>query len=272
MKYREYQPHTLLRPYISCIWTLEEKVDPANFHPTVERILPDGQMEMIFHLGECFYQLSDGKKNRQVRSFIYGQLSQFLDLLPSSDTHLIAFRFFPFGLAPFVPISPKEFQQEYIPLDILYGQAGKDLEEQVNCATSIESAIHTIEQFLLKSMLRFHQPDPFIEHISKLIINSKGCGDIQDIIRSYNISPRHFQRKFLEITGTKSKTLARITRLQNALQLSQSKPEWSLTEISLATGYFDQAHFIRDFKRFAGMSPGQYFKHSYQLNEQFVSS
>lgn len=271
MKYREYQPHTQLRPYVSCIWTLEEKVDHANFHPSVERILPDGQMEMIFHLGDCFYQVSEGKKKRQARSFIYGQLSQFLDLVPSADTRLIAFRFFPFGLAPFVPISPKEFQQEHISLEILYGQAGREVEEQVNCATNTESAIHIIEQFLLNSMARFHRPDPFIEHISRLIINSKGCGDIKDIIRSYNISPRHFQRKFLEITGTKSKTLARITRLQHALQLSQSKPEWTLTDISLATGYFDQAHFIRDFKRFAGMSPGQYFKQANQLNEQFVS-
>lgn len=272
MHYQEYPPKAALSPYVSCIWTLADKVEQATFTPTIERILPDGQMEMIFHLGDRFHQVLDGNKILQARSFIYGQLHQFLDLLPPANTRIIAFRFYPFGLSPFLPLSPKELQQAHISLEELYGRAGKELEDRVNYADSVQSAIAVVEQFLVDRLGKARLQDPFIAHISELIIRSRGVGDIQDIIQSYKVSPRHFQRKFLAITGTKPKTLARITRLQNALQLAQQRPHWNLTELSLATGYFDQSHFIRDFKRFAGMSPGKFFQQAYQLNDQFVGS
>lgn len=270
MHYQEFSPHLILSPYISCIWTLDDHSDTCNFQPKIERILPDGQMEMIFHLGEPFQQVVGQERILQSRSFIYGQLHHFLDLSPSIQSKILAFRFHPAGLAPFLPISPKEFQQTSISLEALYGRAGKELEEQVNSSSSIKEAIQVVEAFLINRLRKSDLQDPFIVHISELIIRSGGKGDIQDIIKTYRISPRHFQRRFLEITGTRSKTLARITRLQSAMQLAQQQPYSNLTTLSLAAGYFDQAHFIRDFKGFAGMSPRQFFQQAYQLNDQFI--
>lgn len=272
MFYQAYQVCPILRPYVHCIWTLEERSSPSSYIPEVERILPDGQMEMIFHLGDSFQKLENGKRVYQARSFLYGQLHQYLDLIPPVHTKIIAIRFLPFGLYPFVPISPKEFQQRQIELADLYGQAGKELEERVNEAGQTESAIKIIEDFLIRQLALFKSPDPLVLHITGMIMQSQGLGEIQDFIRSHKISPRHFQRRFLEITGTKSKTLSRILRVQRALRLVQQHPTFNLREIGFAAGYFDQAHFVRDFKGIAGMSPGQFFRHQHELNEQFVGS
>ena len=270
MQYQEFQPTKALRSYVNCIWTLEDRVPMGQYCPKIERILPDGQMEMIFHLGGRFFQKDQDQERIQARRFLYGQLHQYLDLIPSSDTKIIAIRFLPCGVFPFVPISPKDFQAQQISLLDLFGKSGVELEEQVNEAPNIPSAIRIIEAFLLRQLVRFSRPDPLIVHISEVIRHSGGIGDIKDILRSYKISPRHFQRKFLEVTGTKSKTLARITRLQKAMRLIQDQPSSTLTEIGLRAGYFDQAHFIRDFKGFAGQSPRQFFTQQNQLNEQFV--
>lgn len=271
MLYREYQPSPALQPYVQCFWTLEDQVASSLYRPIVERILPDGQMEMIFHLGDIFQQVENGKGSLQARSFLYGQLHQYLDLIPSAHAKIIAVRFLPFGLYPFVPLSPKEFQQRQIDLIDLYGSAGRELEEKVNEAEETQSAITIIEEFLTQQLANRKSPDPLVLYTTQLIMQRAGKGEIQDIIRSYKISPRHFQRRFLEVTGTKSKTLARIARLQKTMQLIQDWPSSTLTEIGHAAGYFDQAHFVRDFKAFAGQSPREFLKSQYALNEHFSS-
>lgn len=272
MLYQEYQACLQLRPYIRCIWTLEAQSNGNAFNPTTERILPDGQMEIIFHLGGSFRQLVEEKEKPQEKSFLYGQLHHFLDLIPVHDAKIIGIRFLPHGLYPFTPISPMEFQQQQISLQDLFGSIGREWEEQVNTARDTATAISIIEAFLLKQLAYFPPPDPLIVHISDLIREGRGIGKIKDILRPYRISSRHFQRKFLEITGTKPKTLARIARLQKAIHLAQHQPLYTLTEIGAAAGYFDQAHFIRDFKGFAGQSPRQFFRQQNALNEQFVSA
>lgn len=272
MQYQEFQPAPALRSYVNCIWTLEDHKPMGQYLPKIERILPDGQMEMIFHLGDRFLQKDQDEERTQAGSFLYGQIHQYLDLIPSAHAKIIAIRFRPYGLFPFVPLSPKDFQQQQISLLDLFGKIGVELEERVNEALNTSSAIRIIEAFLLSQLVCFSKPDPLIVHVSEVIMCSGGVGDIKDILRSYKISPRHFQRKFLEVTGTKSKTLARITRLQRAIQLVKDQPFSSLTEIGLTAGYFDQAHFIRDFKDFAGQSPRQFFKQQNQLNEQFGST
>ncbi len=272
MQYQEFQPIPALRSYVNCFWTLEDRVPIGQYAPKIERILPDGQMEVIFHLGGRFLQKDQGVERAQARSFLYGQLHQYLDLIPSADAKIIAVRFRPYGLFPFVSLSPKEFQAQQISLLDLFGRSGQELEEQVNEAPSISSAVHIIEAFLLRQLAKCSRPDPLIVHVSDIISQNGGIGDIKDIIRSYKISPRHFQRKFLEVTGTKPKTLARIARLQKAIRLVQHQPFSTLTDVSLAAGYFDQAHFNRDFKRFAGQSPRQFFLQQNELNEQFTGS
>lgn len=272
MQYQEFRPIAALRPYVNCIWTLEDRVPIGQYAPKVERILPDGQMEVIFHLGSRFLHKDKDTERVQARSFLYGQLHQYVDLIPSANAKIIAIRFRPYGLFPFVSLSPKEFQAQQIGLQDLFGNSGRELEEQVNEATDTSSAVSIIEAFLLRQLINFSAPDPLIVHVSEVITQSGGLGDIKDIIRSYKISPRHFQRKFLEVTGTKSKTLARITRLQKAIRLAQHQSFSTLTELSLAAGYYDQAHFIRDFKSFAGQTPRRFFQQQHELNEQFIGS
>ena len=68
------------------------------------------------------------------------------------------------------------------------------------------------------------------------------------------------------------KQLARVARLQAALKMIQQKKFNSLTEIAYENGYFDQAHFIKDFREFTGISPKSFFADNLKLSALFVAA
>jgi AraC-like DNA-binding protein len=94
----------------------------------------------------------------------------------------------------------------------------------------------------------------------KYTVHAKNLPKVRDLASHFNLSERQFERKFSEYAGMSPKRFMRIVRFENACNLYRNKLEKSLTEIAYECGYFDQSHFIRDFKTFSGYEPGQYFR------------
>src|SRR5688572_23083675 len=108
MDYQVFEPSAALRSFIKCFWTLEAEAVPL---PVRQRVVPDGCMEMIIHFGDRFHQyLEDGSRILQPQSFLFGQITRFLEIVPSGVTGVVAARFFPEGLTPFIdcPVSSLE--------------------------------------------------------------------------------------------------------------------------------------------------------------------
>lgn len=269
MFYREYPPPPSLAPYIKCFWVLESGSDyqagPA------EQVLPDGCMEMVFHYGEEFHQYQIGQLHRQPRSLLYGQITRFIELIPAMQVAMIAVRFHPWGLYPFLGLSPQEFTNECIDLHDLFGQDSRDLEDQILNANSQTQRLRHLQHFLQQQLSRYQQIDPLIGQIGNTLIQQGGKLEINEILQTFTISPRHFQRKFLRVTGLQSKMLSRIIRFQHSLQLAEAPSINNLTELAYQSGYFDQAHFIRDFKAFTGYTPKVYFKQEHLFTDYFIS-
>ena len=92
----------------------------------------------------------------------------------------------------------------------------------------------------------------------RTILTQKGLVNIRDLSEQYFRSHRQFERKFKEHTGFTAKTFSRIVRF-NSLMQRQLNTQSSLTQIALEFGYYDQSHFINDFRAFSGYSPRTYF-------------
>jgi|WetSurMetagenome_2_1015567.scaffolds.fasta_scaffold185651_2 transcriptional regulator GlxA family with amidase domain len=82
---------------------------------------------------------------------------------------------------------------------------------------------------------------------------------VSELAKTHNISSRHLERKFREYSGMPPKLYSRIARFQRAVRSYGSTTHGSLTSLALDCGYYDQSHFIHEFKTFSGYSPGQYF-------------
>jgi AraC-like DNA-binding protein len=98
-----------------------------------------------------------------------------------------------------------------------------------------------------------HAPNAVQRTIAALA-DTHGLADLDFFSRAASLSPRQFRRRCLEESGLTPKHLCRILRFRRALNLaSRHKQDWA--DIAAETGYFDQAHLIRDFREFTGQTP-----------------
>ncbi len=104
------------------------------------------------------------------------------------------------------------------------------------------------------------------------IIRAKGQTSIDSLIRNIGISGRQLERKFNRLVGLTPKTFSRILRFQNVLNLLNRNHFQVLTTLGLECGFYDQAHFIHEFKEFTGQSPTAYFSKEHKMTAFFTSS
>lgn len=270
MHYRTYSPHPLLAPYIKCYWSMEQDADASQ---SPERVFPDGCTELVFHLGDLFKKyVREDIAALQPRSFIHGQIKAYMLLAATGKTGIFSVRFHPNGLKPFTAFSQQELTSDTVGLADCWGREGDVLEDQVLNAANHEQRIVLLERFLIGQLRRRKEgTDLLIDHCVAAIVRGAGHISINALAAGLNIGRRHLERRFLTSVGLSPKSFSRITRFQHTLALIERRRHTPLTTIAYAGGFYDQAHFIKDFKTFTGLNPGQYFSADLQLAKSFCA-
>lgn len=267
LDYQEILPPPLLKDYVKCFWILEDKNSAQG---QVDRILPDGCMELIFHFGDHFNRYFSKKSEKQPRSFLFGQLTTFIQIGPSGKTGIIAARFYPHGANAFLNFPVSEITNHSVDIRSLFGIEGGELEERIITANTNPERIQILQDFLIKKLYQYRKDDTVIKECIREITATKGDIKIESLSQNLNISQRQLERKFASTVGLNPKYLGRIIRFNNIFKLVQKKEINSLTMLSHESGYYDQAHFIRDFKQFTGLNPKVYFRGEHSLSKLFV--
>jgi len=272
MHYTEYLPSPVLQPYVRCIWVLESTDHICN--RSFDRILPDGCTELIFHFATPFEKKEKGLALAQSPCFLYGQLSTYIELRPVSHTSVLGVRFHPYGLSAF-SFLPQHFLTDQ-PTDIneLFSHPDKDIHEQLYETNNIGDRVIMINDFLTANLLldvKGFQAGHIkgIQYAVQQIKQTRGAGKINTISEKLNISNRELERRFRKYIGLSPKQLSKTFRFQEVLQ--KKYLAYSLTDIAHLSGYYDQSHFIRDFKSFSGMHPGGFFKMENSFSDFFIT-
>lgn len=153
------------------------------------------------------------------------------------------------------------------PLHLLFGEVAplKDLsdfnelaeiEDKLCGANTNLERIRIIEQFLISKLYNY-QTDPLIEKALHLIDDNKGFIKIKELTNELFISIDAFEKRFRNKVGASPKQICKTIRMNNAINSLQNS---TLTETALETGYYDQAHFTKDFKLFTGQTPTDFRK------------
>jgi AraC-like DNA-binding protein len=264
MHYQLYAPQAALSGFVRAYWSLEGQELPGSR----QRVFPDGCIELVFHYGDLFSKYHPGETVLQPRSFIHGQLTRFIEIGGNGCVGVFSVRFHPHGLRPFIDVDLAEISNANIPLKEIWGAAGDELEDQVLNAGSNEQRVQIIERFLRERMLR----KPIATAVQNglvMIDRKKGILPIHELSLELNIGQRQFERQFLSAVGLTPKQYARITRFQHTLFLAGQNRFHSLTELAYSAGFYDQAHFIKDFRELSGLSPKQYFSEQLPLVKFF---
>lgn len=270
MHYQTYPPLPHLAPLIKCFWSLESSATPE---PEKQTIIPDGCMELIIHYGDLYQQFQeDGSTFIQPRSFVFGQLSDTLKIAPTGHTGIIAARFHPDGFMPLATIPLAAMENRAVPLSELFGEEGDLLEKTVLTASTQAERIQHIETFLLARLNKLEVLDRIVKSSIEILISQAGQVRVEEMAEKLNINRRKLERKFSANVGLSPKQLSKIIRLQAALKQLNQHTELSLTELAYQNGYFDQSHFIKDFKAFTGISPKQFYADHLQLSTLFIGT
>lgn len=270
MNYTQYDAVEELRSFVKCYWSLESTANPV---PERQRIVPDGCMEMIFHYGDLYQQYAaDGQATLQPRCFVFGQITVPLEIAPTGVSGIIAARFQPDGFFPFSSIPLPAMNDRAVPLTELFGAEGLSLEEQVLQSPSNKERIQIIESFLLKKL----EAEDAILRVSRsaveALLESRGQNTIHELAAQLQVNRRQLERKFSTATGMSPKQYSKVLRLQHAFKLIGQGTFHNLTELALEAGYYDQAHFVKDFREFTGVSPRQFYADSLQMSALFTQA
>jgi len=111
--------------------------------------------------------------------------------------------------------------------------------------------------------------DSSVFYLSQLLHDQPSEHSIYAGYQTMGYSERHLRRKFQQWTGWSPKKMSAILRLQRLLKLQKQKRFYNLTQLALASGYYDQAHFNRDFKQIVGTTPSQFFANTDPWSRNF---
>ncbi|WP_177230310.1 helix-turn-helix transcriptional regulator [Chitinophaga sp. CF118] len=237
---------------------------------TSHRMFPDGNTGMVFHYGTPFIQYDDSQKVTHPRSFIYGQVSKFHNVVAENVGVLIVV-FQPYGAYSLLGIPAHELTDEIISLQDLWGREAVELQEKVLHADNHLTRICLIEKFLTNKLSNCAMPDGVVEKTVQLIYQFHGQVTMGQLGTLLHTGERNLERKFRESIGVSPKHFSNTIRLQYFLRLLRNKSQdENLTTLAYESGYYDQAHLIREFKKQVGITPRKYLSDTRLLAVNFI--
>lgn len=254
MDYQTYQPHPDLSSLVNFYWTLEV---PSDVNAQKQRIVPDGCIEMAFILGDDIKRfISEDEYILQPRAMVLGQTIAPFYIQPVGYVNTFAVTFYPYGFANFISEPIKNLVNKETPLSALFGEApAMDLEQNMIQAESTNERIKLVEDFLFARLKDNMTIDNIVKATIDVLLLTKGRISINSIVKQDLSKRRQLERKFAKQIGISPKQLGKVIRLQSALKILLNEDSQNLTNIAYQSEYYDQAHFVKDFKEFTGVSP-----------------
>jgi AraC-like DNA-binding protein len=255
MNYQQYKPPIWLSGIVQYYWTLEGTIPDQQMY--IHRTLANFCPELIFHFGGAFDELTrDNQMESTFLTGIHGQTDRIRRFTAKKRYGIFSVLLQPYAIPIIFGISSSEIKNELIDLVSLLGQDGKDITEQMMGAKNNAERLGFINRFLESRIREFKRPE--IVNSVHNIIAKKGMVNVNSLANQASYSQRQFERNFKDETGFTPKTFSRIVRFKSLVHLYK-KGSSTLTHAAYEFGYYDQAHFIQDFKQFSGYNPHAYF-------------
>lgn len=262
------EPSFELKPYLQSFWTVKFDKFPFDF-PL--RILSDGNSGLVISFASNFSLEINNKKSickDKITFFPPSKYSSFvksdsnIDVIGIRFNSASVYRFFEKDISSFSDISYLIKNDSKWQVDSLYQKLIQNL--------TIKEKINIIELFLLDIIKTSKKANSYwiFDFINK-IHEKKGNINIEDLCEEFNLNSRHVQRRFKIEVGLSVKAYARIIRIQDSKDTISSLNIESLTSLSYEKGFFDQSHFINEFKYFMEETPSEYLKKKQKMAKKY---
>lgn len=256
MNYQEYIPSDALRNYVKCYYVFE--TDGQQI--ISDHAFATGCIEVMFNLHGSHWKTEvRGKFIQTSRVELWGQIIRPLPLRLAGKSLMLGIRFHPMGASLFLNDDVSLFNDQVADLRSVMGATLDELYQQLQDAHHIKARINLLETFV-HSRIALAAKRKDMSMLVKMVMNELTMDDffdnIDNVASRYGITSRYLQKVFRQHTGLTPKLFSKINRFQKSLALIGNS-DMSLTSIAYQSGYFDQSHFIREFRTFTGNTPSR---------------
>jgi AraC-like DNA-binding protein len=254
MIYREFPASPLLRPYVERLWLL----DGDSPSPSADAILPDGRAEIIVHAGDPFVRVhADEAASRQAAVLVSGQLTRAIHVAPAGVTCVAGARFRPGGLHALLGVPQHELTDRVIPHADVDCTLGRALYDDACGRPRGADVVDALDRTLCRVAARLTRSRiDAIDRATALAARHEGLVRVRDLAAGAGLGRRQLERAFRDRVGVSPKFFLRVMRFQavlGALGTQAADRRWA--ELALAHGFYDQSHFVNDFRAFTGAPP-----------------
>ncbi|NLD99483.1 MAG: AraC family transcriptional regulator [Fibrobacter sp.] len=225
----------------------------------LERVIPTENIQLMFHYRNPFLVYDQNTTfKKQPRSIISGLSNSFTDVSTCGEAGVVFVSFYPAGACHFFNFPLSEIENQSIDMTSITKDVSL-VEELLFTAHTVKQKISVIEKFLLDRYTPVPVHDSLlVQKGVRLIKESKGNVHAASLADQLATTPKTLERKFSHYLGKTTKQMIKLFRFQGVLEDFSTNKTLNLADHAVNNGYFDQSHFIHDFKKFCGYTPGEF--------------
>ncbi len=267
MLYKVHIPAFPLNEFIEAFIYFER----AEHAHAVDRFLPNGDTEILIDFHDTPQYVYDNNTLKEIQAcnhvWASGLRTEPITIPSGNGAAMMVISFKKGRSAPFFPFPMEEIRDSVVDADLIWGSDFGDLRESLLDEKDIDQRFLMVEGFLLSKFRSKLNLDPCVAFALGEMIERPDQTNIATMNAKIGYSQKHFGAMFKKQIGVTPKSFLKIMRFQKAVRTIDAATEIDWTTIAHDCGFYDQAHFINDFKQFSGFTPEQYSKiHTNYLN------
>jgi len=251
MRLQFYDIIPSLKPYIKLICSMDCDGEADSQYI---RVLPDTCVELFVNYTKSPVAIIDNELHK--RSIVTFRMSRPMDVQMRKGTGCLAICFYPGMAHHFFQLPMHVLSDLTVSLSDLWNNMATEIEERLAGICNDEERVNLVQKYLLQ-LLTLDKQDAQVAYCLNQVQLSRGLITVSKLTNNLGLSQRHLSRKFQQYVGLSPKEYLRVSRFICSLDHLKKYPALSLTEVAYESGYYDQAHFNRDYKAYTGHSPGQ---------------
>lgn len=235
--------------------------NPVN---QLNRFLPDGNVQMLFDLSEEKKSIYDNNSLRPYQTcdkvWYSGFRTKSITIPTGFRSEMLIVSFKKGCSFPFLKSPVYTFADEVVEASESFGSQTLDWWHILKSVQDPLSRFRKLEQLFIEAYHGQFKEVPIIAFSIRFLDLLDGEGKVSDIMQHIGYSQKHFIQLFKQHVGVSPKKYLQIKRFQGVIQQLENEEGDEWTRIAYDAGYFDQSHFIADFRKYAGLTPGEYVK------------
>jgi len=266
MVFQIHPPSKALQPFVQCYLEADGR---ANLHRGEHTLFPNGLSGIFFNFGNTEKIIVKEEYETPLVS-VFGQIDQHFTITHLPGFYSLGVMLKPSVLSWLLRVNMSEFTNKAFDGQLIRSDL-HSLHNQMQEVNETKKKIEWVEFYLGKVLLRNPRTITLTEHALHLIHHQKTTS-MDQLAKHLQVSQRYLETQFKKTVGLSPKTYSLIQRFKRIEQQLIRMPAIRWPQMSFANEYYDQNHFIKDFKRFTGLTPSGYLLENFEMGRSYLTA